>query len=66
MNADHAAAYCGYSTTTFLAMVDDGVMPQPYGEGRMKRWDKRDLDAAIDEIKQAHINTVDQILAAGK
>jgi predicted DNA-binding transcriptional regulator AlpA len=66
MRADRAAAYLDMSKTTFLDLVKEGVMPKPVRRGRIVRWDRLDLDAAFDDMKEvgraALGNTIDRKL----
>ena len=50
LRRERAAAYVGVSAGPFDAMVRDGQLPRPrlLGGGRVKIWDKADLDAAIE------------------
>ena len=49
LNRKEAAAYCGMSASTFQTKVNAGLMPAGIALGdKMKRWDVRDLDRAID------------------
>lgn len=50
MNAERSAAYLDLSKTTFLAGVASGRWPQPKDAGGVNRWDRRDLDAAVDAL----------------
>jgi predicted DNA-binding transcriptional regulator AlpA len=52
MDAERAAAYIGFGRTKFLEMVRDGRMPQPIDIDGNPRWDRRDLDAAWDDLKE--------------
>jgi hypothetical protein len=52
MDADRAAAYVGFGRTKFLEMVEDGLMPQSIDIDGSPRWDRLDLDAAFDDLKQ--------------
>jgi predicted DNA-binding transcriptional regulator AlpA len=52
MDAERAAAYVGFGRTKFLEMVGDGRMPQPIDIDGSPRWDRRDLDAAWDDLKE--------------
>jgi predicted DNA-binding transcriptional regulator AlpA len=52
MDAERAAAYIGFGRTKFLEMVRDGRMPQPIYIDDNPRWDRRDLDAAWDDLKE--------------
>jgi predicted DNA-binding transcriptional regulator AlpA len=52
MDAERAARYVGTGKTKFLELVQDGRMPQPFRyEKDMPRWDRLDLDAAIEDAK---------------
>lgn len=47
LSRQEAAAYCGVSVATFSGWVTAGHMPRPlFGS---KRWDKRAIDAQLDE-----------------
>jgi predicted DNA-binding transcriptional regulator AlpA len=49
---ERAAAYVGFGTTKFLEMVNEGTMPKPIMiSGDNPRWDRLDLDAAFDNLK---------------
>jgi hypothetical protein len=50
MNADRAAAYLDISKTKFLEGVEKGVWPLPRDVDGLSRWDRRDLDAAVDAM----------------
>jgi excisionase family DNA binding protein len=52
MDVERAAAYVGFGRTKFLEMVEDGRMPAPIDIGGSPRWDRMDLDAAFDDLKQ--------------
>jgi hypothetical protein len=52
MDAERAAAYIGFGRTKFLEMVRDGRKPQPIDIDGNPRWDRRDLDAAWDDLKE--------------
>src|ERR1700722_17341541 len=53
MDAERAAAYLGLGRTKFLELVEDGRMPKPVRiEEELPRWDRHDLDAAWDDLKQ--------------
>jgi predicted DNA-binding transcriptional regulator AlpA len=52
MAAERAAAYVGFGVTKFLEMVEAGEMPQPMKvSGDNPRWDRLDLDSAVDDWK---------------
>jgi excisionase family DNA binding protein len=50
LRRERAAAYVGVSAGTFDDMVRNGELPRPrlLGGGRVKVWDRADLDAAIE------------------
>jgi hypothetical protein len=50
MNADRAAAYVDISKTKFLEGVEKGVWPLARNVDGLPRWDRRDLDAAVDAM----------------
>jgi len=51
-NRDEAASYVGVSPGHFSKLVADGTMPEPLAAyGRIRRWDKSALDAALDEAR---------------
>jgi predicted DNA-binding transcriptional regulator AlpA len=53
MDAERAATYLGLGRTKFLEMVDEGRMPKPVRiEDELPRWDRYDLDAAWEDLKQ--------------
>jgi predicted DNA-binding transcriptional regulator AlpA len=52
MRADRAAAYVGMATSTFLDLVDEGAMPKGMKVRGMRLWDRLDLDAAFENLKQ--------------
>jgi predicted DNA-binding transcriptional regulator AlpA len=51
MRAERAAAYLDIGTTFFFEMVDDGRMPPPVKMGKATLWDRLELDAAFDNLK---------------
>lgn len=50
-----AAVYVGVSPTKFDEMVKDGRMPGPFRVDNCVIWDVRDLDAAIDTLKDSPV-----------
>jgi excisionase family DNA binding protein len=50
LRRERAAAYLGVSAGTFDDMVRQGQLPRPrlLGGGRIRVWDRADLDAAIE------------------
>jgi predicted DNA-binding transcriptional regulator AlpA len=60
MRAEQAAAYLSISKSMFFRLVEEGVMPPPIkipGHS-ITTWDRHDLDAAYDNLKQPYENTV--------
>lgn len=49
MNADRAAAYVDLSKTKFLEGIGT-TWPNPRDVGGLPRWDRCDLDAAVDAM----------------
>jgi predicted DNA-binding transcriptional regulator AlpA len=63
MRAERAAAYLSMSPAAFLRLVDAGTMPAPVRVGGITMWDRLDLDAALDNLKDHGAqNTVHRIL----
>jgi hypothetical protein len=52
MNADRAAAYLDISKTKFLESVAVDIWPGPRDVGGLPRWDRFDLDAAVDAMSE--------------
>ena len=52
MNADRSAAYLDISKTKFLEGVEGGVWPRPRDVGGLPRWDRLDLDSAVDAMSE--------------
>jgi predicted DNA-binding transcriptional regulator AlpA len=47
-----AAAYIDFGRTKFLEMVNDGRMPKPVYIDGNPRWDRVDLDSAVEDLKE--------------
>ena len=47
---DEAAHYWGLSPNSFIEAVKDGKAPKPLEFGRRRIWDKKALDAALDQL----------------
>jgi predicted DNA-binding transcriptional regulator AlpA len=63
MRAERAATYLGMSVSAFLRLVEDGTMPQPVRVGGITMWDRLELDAAFENLKDhGGQNTVHRIL----
>jgi predicted DNA-binding transcriptional regulator AlpA len=54
LRVDAAAAYLGMSRSMFLRLVGEGVMPGPIKIASMATWDRHDLDAAFDALKESN------------
>src|SRR5262245_57360005 len=52
MQTERAAAYVDSSKTKFLEGVESGHWPPPVNDAGQPKWDVRDLDARIDELKR--------------
>ena len=50
--AERAAAYLSMSTSCFLKLVDEGLMPKPVKIKGMTMWDRHDLDGALENLKE--------------
>ena len=50
--ADRAAAYLSMSKSAFLDLVAEGKMPKPIKIGGMTMWDRLELDAALENMKE--------------
>jgi predicted DNA-binding transcriptional regulator AlpA len=63
MRAEQAAAYLSMSRSMFLKLVDEKVMPEPIKIRGMTTWDRFDLDAAYDDLKESGgLSSVEQAL----
>jgi predicted DNA-binding transcriptional regulator AlpA len=51
LDAERSAAYVSVGRTKFLEMVGKGVMPKPMDLDGMPRWDRHELDGAINDLK---------------
>lgn len=45
--------YIGVSPSQFDIMVSDGRMPTGFLVGKMRLWDRVDLDRSFDDLKEA-------------
>jgi predicted DNA-binding transcriptional regulator AlpA len=50
--ADRAAAYLGMSKSKFLELVDQNRLPQPVRIDGITIWDRLELDAALENLKE--------------
>lgn len=51
MSLERAAAYVGFGPTKFKELIDERKMPQAVNIDGSPRWDRIDLDAAVDDLK---------------
>lgn len=51
MTSYRAAAYVGFGATKFLELVAAGIMPPSIDVDGNPRWDRHDLDAAVENLK---------------
>jgi predicted DNA-binding transcriptional regulator AlpA len=68
LRADRAAAYFDISKSKFLSLVAEGVISKPVVIGGVKSWDRIELDAVVDAVKEnadqeSRPNSFDRILA---
>ncbi len=52
MELERAAAYVGFGRTKFQDLVALGLMPKPVDVDDSPRWDRHDLDRAVDDLKE--------------
>ena len=57
--------YLGMGTSTFLRMVDEGVLPKPKRIRGVVAWDWFTLDTYVDAIGDDEANTVERIVRGG-
>lgn len=50
--AERAAAYLSMGTSTFLKLVEEGIMPKGIKVHGMTMWDRLELDAALENLKE--------------
>ena len=66
LRADRAAAYCGMSESSFLALVKEGLLPKPTKLKGIVLWDRTKLDSALDALQQEppapRRNTMDEAM----
>ena len=63
LNRAEAAAYCGFSPAVFDRQC--GIRPIDFGDKRLERFDRLDLDAWIERLKAptARLKSVEEALA---
>jgi predicted DNA-binding transcriptional regulator AlpA len=62
MRLNRVAAYIDVSASTFLRMVEEGVMPKPIVHHGIRMWDRIDVDSAIDDLKEGPVNSYDKVM----
>jgi predicted DNA-binding transcriptional regulator AlpA len=55
--AARAAAYLAMGKSKFLELVDEGRLPQPVRIDGITTWDRLELDAAYERMKQEETET---------
>jgi len=63
MRAERAAAYLDISKSMFLQWVAEGKMPKGTKISGMRSWDRQDVDAAYEALKEAENNQCNPIEA---
>ena len=58
MSIERAASYVGLGPTKFRELVEERKMPQAIDVDGSPRWDRCDLDAAVDDLKDARSDPV--------
>lgn len=61
MELERAAAYVGFGRTKFQELVVLGVMPKSLDVEGSPRWDRFDLDRAVDDLKEIKFKPVSEI-----
>jgi excisionase family DNA binding protein len=56
MRAERAAAYLDISKSMFLQWVAEGKMPKGTRIGGLRIWDREDIDAAYEALKESEGN----------
>lgn len=51
MSLERAASYVGFGPTKFRELIEEGKMPHAIDIDGSPRWDRIDLDAAVDDLK---------------
>jgi hypothetical protein len=52
MELERAAAYVGFGRTKFQDLESAGLMPKLVDVDGSPRWDRHDLDRAVDDLKE--------------
>jgi predicted DNA-binding transcriptional regulator AlpA len=59
LRVEGAAAYIGMGKTKFLELVQDGRMPKPIKMDTVVVWDRFELDAAFDDLRDKRIDPIE-------
>ncbi len=51
MSLERAATYVGFGSTKFRELIDSGKMPPAIDVEGRPRWDRVELDAAVEDLK---------------
>ena len=62
MRLGRVAAYVDVSPSTYLRMVEEGAMPKPIVHNGVRMWDRVEVDAACDDLKEGPANTYDKAM----
>jgi hypothetical protein len=62
MRLERAAAYIDVSPSTYLRMVEEGVMPKPIVHNGVRMWDRFEIDLACDCLREGPTNTYDKAM----
>jgi predicted DNA-binding transcriptional regulator AlpA len=62
MRLSRVASYVDVSPSTFLRMVEEGMMPKPITHKGIRWWDRNDIEACCDDLKEGPINTYDKVM----
>jgi predicted DNA-binding transcriptional regulator AlpA len=62
MRLERAAAYLDMSTSSFLRLIEEGLMPAGHEVRGMKIWDRHEIDTAFEELKRTKKDRLTEIL----
>jgi hypothetical protein len=61
MELERAAAYVGFGRTKFQELIVAGAMPKSLDVEGSPRWDRFDLDSAVDDLKETKSKSAGEI-----
>ena len=64
MRANNAAVYLGISESSFFRLVETGKLPKGFPVKGMVLWDRYDLDAAFENLKDERDHPPNSMAAA--